>query len=393
MTVETVEMNEWVRLLKTLAVAVCGLLIFCGAPVWAQGDAPAPDGVPSPVTDTALVLDSEAPTNKVNIESDIPDVTAAAAETRSSSSSGNGTTFLLIVVLGLFGFYLYNNQSTNERISRLEAALKGGAGSTRERDELVPFSWNSVLRSLEGGFPVLPGLVLPKPCLFLIGLEKPADAGSQDLAERRMQVTANMVRTVLRDPEMLVLAVLRHLGSCDLGRAILSQEGEHRWSDMTDDERQAMLRRCGKTLDRYEKSLYCLNDLVLTSTQLYRTCQELLSNGDLGAIILDDIAVLVPDEHFSEKEEQKSLLQREVCEALRLLAVRCHVPVCVIAEVGSDTWNELIRCEVCEAVTRLDWRDGQVRAAFTIGGEREAEKVWTYVAGIGTMVPASREEA
>ena len=371
---------------KVLVLVLAGLLWLSGGMLAEAQDSPEPQGVaPAPATgeSDSLTLYREAPSDE-NESTDIPEVSDDAPVAR-TSGGGSGTTFLLVVMLALFGLYLYNNQGLNARISRLEAALRGGAGRTRERDELVPFSWNSVLRSLEGGFAVLPGLVLPKPCVMLIGVEAEGKENNAAVVGRLRILAANVVRSVLQDPELAVLAVMRHVGSCELGNQLLTMLGSRPWQELSEADRQNLLRSHGKELEHYEKTLYCLNDLVLTPTQLYQTCQELLVSGDLGAILLDDLSVLVPDEHLSQDNENAAEMRRDICEALRLLAVRCHVPICVLTGVGSTTWETLNAYHTPGAMAKVTFTNSGVRAEFTQASGVSAGKQWQYDETTGAM--------
>ncbi len=374
---------------KSLVLSIVCLCLVWGSalsPALAQ-DGPVPDGVaPAPVTDGSLTLDSEGGNGSNMLSSDIPEIYEDSSASRSSGDFSSNTAFLLVVMLALFGLYLYNNQSLLARINRLEAALRGGAGRVRERDELVPFSWNSVLKSIEGGFAVMPGLNLPKPCLFLVGIENEDNQDRFSFAEQERVLVANMVHTVVQDPELMVLAVLRQVGSTDIGSQLLAFLGDRPWQELDEAERQHLLRQQGKRLDHMEKTLYCLNDLVLTPTQLYQTCQELLNAGELGLVLLDSFEVLVPDEHLSESNDNEAEWRGELCEALRLLAVRCHVPVCVVTEYGSVTWRELQQRQIPGAVARMTFGEDSVRARFTLDDGAEAEKVWKYKANTGEML-------
>src|SRR5690606_32957226 len=150
-------------------------------------------------------------------------------------------------------------------------------------DDLVPFSWDAVIRSLESGLPFLGGVRLPRPGLVLVGV-RPADL--------RPAVLANLARTVLEDPELVAVAVTRSLGQEELGRRLLSLEAGRDWSTLGAAEREEVVKRLGKTMERYERSLYCMSDLVLTPRQLFDTCQELLAEGEHGAGLLVWLAEL-----------------------------------------------------------------------------------------------------
>ena len=371
-------------------VAILAVLLSCwwSGRAWAQEGAGGSEGMPNPVTDTSLTLDSEAPTGATHISSDVPDVSENSTDIRIVSGGGN-TTFLLVVILALFGLYLYNNQSLTRRIGRLEEALRGRAELGRERDELVPFSWNSVLRSLEGGFDLLPGLVVPQPCVLLLGNEKSEQVDSH---KQRLTLITNLLRTVFQDPELVAITALHHLGSSELGHQLLSQLGEKSWENLDDNARRELLHSKGQELDHISKSLFCLNDLVLTPVQLFQTCQNVLRGSDLGVVGLDDLDVLVPSEQLSAADLDPSEQQREICDSLRLLAARCHVPVCVITDVDSATWNFLLDEGIPGAVAKLQWSDGQVRSAFVdMNGERWAQKVWTYDSQRGLLSPRQAE--
>ncbi len=379
-------MFAYVKSLMLLIICLC--LIWGGAfsPALAQ-DGPTPDGVaPAPVTDGSLTLDNEGGKESSVISSDIPEVYEETSVTHNVESFTSNTTFLLVVLLALFGFYLYNNQSLVARINRLEAALRGGAGRVRERDELVPFSWNSVLKSIEGGFIVMPGLSLPKPSLFLVGIENEGNQDKFSFVECERVLVANMVNTVVQDPELTVLTVLRQVGSTDIGSQLLAILGDRPWQDLDETERQHLLSKHGKRLEHMEKSLYCLNDLVLTPTQLYQTCQELLNGGELGMVLLDSFDVLIPDEHLSADNDNEEEWRSEISEFLRLLAVRCHVPVCVVTEYDSATWRELLQRQIPGAVARMTFGEDSVRARFTLDDGVGAEKVWKYKADTGEML-------
>lgn len=242
--------------------------------------------------------------------------------TSTSTGAGGSMAFFLVVVLCLFGYHLFTNYSLNARIDRLEELVRrGGLRGSPERADLVPFSWDTVLRSLDAGLPFLPGVKLPRPGLVLIGVRS---------AEATAPLLARIAREVLQDPELVVVAATRSLGAEELGRRLLSLEAGQDWRTLGREQRDELLRKSSRDLDRYERSLYCMTDLVLSPAQLFETCQELLRDGELGAVLLDGLEVLVPE----EDEGLPELLDR-----LRTLAVRCHVPVHILVPVGSAAWT------------------------------------------------------
>lgn len=242
--------------------------------------------------------------------------------TATSTGTGGSMAFFLVVVLCLFGYHLFTNYSLNARIDRLEELVRrGGLRGSPERADLVPFSWDTVLRSLESGLPFLPGVKLPRPGLVLIGVRS---------AETTPLLLAHISREVMQDPELVVVAATRSLGAEELGRRLLSLEAGQDWRTLGSEQRAELLRRSSRDLERYEKSLYCMTDLVLSPAQLFETCQDLLREGELGAVLLDGLEVLAAE----EGEGLPELLDR-----LRTLAVRCHVPVHLVVPVGSAAWT------------------------------------------------------
>ncbi len=350
------------------------------SPALAQDRNTSQNGVAAPPPNAIQQLDSEGGLGNTSMP-------VSATESRTlpaTNTTDHSTTFLLIVMIALFGLYLYSNNSTNSRLNRLEASLRGGAGYRRERAELVPFSWDAVLHSLNGGFSLLPGLVLPSPCLFLLGIEN-----KENIAEYRQQLVANLVNTVLQDPEFMTIAVLRHMGSTELGHQLLSQIGGSNWDEMDDSQRQEMLRHCGKDLEHIEKSLYCLSDLVLTPDQLYQTCQEVLETGDLGAVIIDDLAAIVPDEYLSTANDGEANRHFDTAEFLRLLSSRCHTPLCLVTEIDSPTWTYLCDRDAIGALARLRWSEGEVTAKFSTDSNTWVTKTWQVNSSTGTMISNS----
>jgi len=309
--------GRWVGRVLLLALLI-GLLL--PAPLLAQGDGGGQEsglrgGATMPGGGTAAAGASAPPWSaRGAYEQVIPN--------RSGGASGTGlVAFFLVVVLGLFGFHLFTSHGLNARLDRLEEVVRRNGGDLRERDRLVPFSWDAVLRNLEGGLPYLPGALLPRPGLVLTGVAGP---------DLQPAVLTNLAHGVLQDPELLALAVTRCLGPDEMGRRLLSLESGRDWRTLGPDERRSVLQGTARNLQRYERSLYCMTDLVLSPRQLFDTCQDLLKDGELGAVLLDGLDVLVSEEEGTFGE---------LLEHLRLLAARCHVPVHLVVPVGSPLWE------------------------------------------------------
>ncbi len=242
---------------------------------------------------------------------------------RGSESSGTGTgtvAFFLVVVLCLFGFHLFTSHGLNSRIDRLERMARKASGS-REGDELVPFSWDAVLRNLEGGAPFLPGVTLPRPGVVLVGVSQP---------ELIPILLANLSHCVLQDPELAVLAVTRSLGADELGRRLLSLETGRDWRTLGPEARRSLLQGTARGLQRYERSLFCMTDLAVSPRQLFEACQDLRKEAEMGAVLLDDPGVLVGEPDLPEIG---------ILDHLRLLAARCHVPVYLVVPLDSPAWQ------------------------------------------------------
>lgn len=349
----------------TLFVFVCvALWLACaglGKPCFAQQ--PSQGGQPGGAAMAPSGDNSKMP--MLNAAKGAPDSEPPARGATTNAGRGGMTSlvFCLAVALWLFGYFLFTNYGINNRIRRLEEAVRNGVGGTRERDELVPFSWNSVLRSLTDGFVLLPGLRLRRPGLVLLGV----DGG----VELRGNVVSNVAYNVMQDPELVVLCVTHEFGVDDVGRRILSIEAGSDWRKLEHREREDALQKCNHKLECYERSLYCMSDLVLTPRQLYNTCQEVLKDGDIGAIITDGLDVFVG-------EEDDSL--EVLLEQLRLVAARCHVPVCVVVPEDSDTWNKLSYREIWSAVAslRADQDSSVLRGDFSVFPGALPEVSWLY---------------
>ena len=90
---------------------------------------------------------------------------------RASEASGTGTVaFFLVVVLCLFGFHLFTSHGLNSRIDRLEQLARKASGA-RGGDELVPFSWDAVLRTLREAPPSCQGFSCLGPVWSWWGLQ------------------------------------------------------------------------------------------------------------------------------------------------------------------------------------------------------------------------------
>ncbi len=304
------------RALALLLALLAG--VFLSSPAWAQGGA----GGPEPGLRGGATMPGGGNAPPASVQGSGVGGEEQVIPNRPSGSSSTGVVaFFLVVVLCLFGFHLFTSHGLNMRLDRLEEVVRQSGGELRERDQLVPFSWDAVLRTLEGGVPFFPGVSLPRPGLVLTGVATP---GLQTV------VLANLARNVLQDPELLALLVTRSLGPDELGRRLLSLESGKDWRALGPEERRSMLQGTARDLQRYERSLYCMTDLVLTPRQLFDTCQDLLKDGELGAVLLDGLEVLVPGE-----EGQAG----DLLDHLRLLAARCHVPVHLVVSVGSPLWQ------------------------------------------------------
>lgn len=326
-----------------LSLLLLAFLVLALAP-GALAQAPPPSDGSSGLRDGATMPGGGDPPAADGPASMPAEASAAQAQGRSGASN---TAFFLFVALGLFGFHLFTTHGVNARIDRLEELLRRSGLGSRERDELVPFSWDAVLRSLEAGHPFLPGLSLSRPGLVLVGVASP---------DLEPLVLVNVARTVLADPELVVLAVTRRLGPDELGRRLLSVESGRDWRTLGSQERQALLQGTARELQRYERSLFCMSDLVLTPRQLSETCQELVKEGELGAILLDGLEVLAPEE---------DLPLGDLLDHLRLLAARCHVPVHLVVPTSSPVWEARRESGGFLAVAEVQPpADGAVRVLF-----------------------------
>lgn len=319
------------RALRILLLVLLALLVLAPG-VRAQQP---PDGAPPPPSGA----DGPLPA----MPGDVPD--EATRTSSSAQGSGSGAlAFFLVVVLGLFGYHLLSNHALNARIDRLEELVRrGGLGGSRK--DLVPFHWDTVLRCLEGGLPFLPGASLPRPGLVLLGA--PSEALARDLL-------ANLARTVLQDPELVVLAATRRMGPDELGRRLLSLEAGRDWRTLGAQEREALVRGSARDLERYERSLYCMTDLALTPQALFAACQDLLVEGEVGAVLLDGEDVLAPEGDRLDRLDR-----------LRLLAARCHLAVYLVVTLDSQAWKAREREGLFTAVAELSPpAGGKARLAF-----------------------------
>jgi hypothetical protein len=109
-------------------------------------------------------------------------------------------------------------------------------------------------------------------------------------------------------------------------------------------------------LQRYERSLFCTTDLALAPHQLYEACQDLRKEAELGAILLDDPGMLVGD------PDQPDV---SILDYLRLLAVRCHVPIHLVVTLDSPVWQARENSELFLVVAEVKpVVEGQVRICF-----------------------------
>lgn len=339
---------KWLRLLEGRQVRNWGLglvsalllvvvLLFAGAgPSWSEEY---PSSVGGNNSDSELVADPGEPGGPISegtvvegTETSSADGSAGVGTTAVSAQSGRGMiVFFLVVMLCLFGYYLFTNYGINARIDRLEELLRRHGLANRYRDELVPFSWNAVLRSLEGGLPVLPDLLLPRSGVVMLGVGNQSLKTSSGHQNQLSQlVIANIAHSVLDSPELMVLTITRGLGGDELGRMLLSMQAGNDWRDLDDVKRQALLNEHSSDLERFEKSLFYLSDLVITMPQLFNSCQELLKDGELGAVIIDNLDVFIGDEPMTSAE---------ILEQLAILASRCHVPIILVVSENSPEFK------------------------------------------------------
>ncbi len=380
-------------IISAVLALIIAAVFFCvvGAlPVFAEPSDPSeppaplamPGGAPPDSEPEASLMDVSKRNDSKTSESDSSGSSSQSSSETSSSGkvssnyrTGSSTAFFLVVVLCAFGYFLFSNYEINARIDKLsdQARLRN---EERDIDELVPFSWNSVLRNLEGGLEVLPNLRIARPGLVLIGASSGNNSGLTP-KETIKVLEVNCAGTILADPELSVIVASSFFGADELGRSILSLEAGRDWRKLTNEERESVLRRHSRSLERYERSLFCLSELYVSTSELFSYCRELLKECDIGAIVIDNLSLFNSD----GCEENPDVLER-----LRLIAVRCHVPIIIIIDADSDSWKTYAESGLMTASGVISADEGNYfTAEFTKFPGVPAVKSWTYSAESGKL--------
>lgn len=346
------------------------------APIAMPGGAPSDSSAPeASLLDPTKRNDANASSDSSSSFYDSSSETSSSGKISSNYRTGSSTAFFLVVVLCAFGYFLFSNYEINARIDKL-AEQVNLHNEERDVDKLVPFSWNSVLRNLEGGIEILPNLRIARPGLVLLGA-KSEDNSGLSVKEVIKALEVNCAGTVLYDPELSVIVASDFFVSDELGRSILSLEAGRDWRNLTNEERENVLRRHSRSLERYERSLFCLNELTVSPSKLFSCCRELLKECDIGAIVLDNLTLFSND----EGEEQADLLER-----LRLIAVRCHVPIMIIMDAETDAWKNIAESDYITACGIITAHAGNCfTAEFTKFPGAISECSWMYSAECGKL--------
>lgn len=309
-------------------------LFFAGGAAWGQfpkpqgggpGMTPPPQGQGQPMAAPGQPQTAQGQPLTTLPSAQRSETAAPGAVATGAPAPSNATLiFFLVVFLCLFGYHLFTSYNLNSRLDRLEERLaRHGSSRPLEPKDLLSFSWEGILEERARKPSLLAGdLLKVKPGLVLLGLP-----GCALLTA----VCANAAKHLLDEDDAAILVVTRTVGGVELGRALLSLESGKSWASLDTALREKAVKEMAGAIARYEGSLFHLTELAATTGQLYEFCLKALEEKDLRAIVLEEDA-LVRDEGESVDD---------FLETLRLIALRCHVPlvVCAFPKDESSLWH------------------------------------------------------
>ena len=219
---------------------------------------------------------------------------------------------ILAVLLCLCGYLALSHRAMRVRLAEISDSV-GEQGPTRSR--LSFFSWD--LMEIEEGLPVLgEGLFIRRCGVYLMG------APDRSLLET---LEANIIFQLLSLEDLAVIFVSRRTGPQQLGRRLLSLENGGTWEGLNAHERRRAWGRMRRELQRYESSLYLLQEFTWGPESLLEACEQVSRSHDVGAILVDD----------SDIGSGSDADVTEFLERLRLIANRYGAPIFLLMPMQS----------------------------------------------------------
>lgn len=220
---------------------------------------------------------------------------------------------ILAVLLCLCGYLAISHRAMRARLAEISDALDE-AGPVGGR--LAPFSWD--LMEIEEGLPLLgEGLTIRRCGVYLVGTP------DRSLLET---LEANIIYQLLSVEDLALIFVSRRTGPQQLGRRLLSLENGGTWEELNAHERRRAWGRMRRELQRYESSLYMLQEFTWGPESLLEACEQVRRSQDVGAILVDD----------SEIGSGSDAEVTEFLERLRLIANRYGAPIFLLMPMQSS---------------------------------------------------------
>lgn len=217
--------------------------------------------------------------------------------------------FFLVAFLCLFGYLIYHNHTLAARLDALDrASAQDDAGTAPQ-----PLGFDELVDS--GGAMTLFGgsARIDRSGLYLL---------STDDEKRLTTVVATVMRDVLAARAGSVLYVSQRAGADEIAAALMALEAGVPWESLSQSDQARRRRGLRTDLERYESGVHAFDALDWTPDGLFSGARRLKEEGRPVS------ALLVDDPGLSLLHEARRV---ETVERLRLLSVKCAVPVFVMS--------------------------------------------------------------
>jgi hypothetical protein len=242
-------------------------------------------------------------------------VAYAQSTEAATESARNAPLFTLIAFLCLFGYLIFNNHLIN---SRLQQMSRGVSTEAEPTGAAAPFAWDDIGDDAAAVPLFGERVTISRSGLYLV-------ASSDD--SLLTTLAANMIYQALAVEDVTLLYVSQRMARDELGRSLLSLEAGASWEQMAAAQRSRTRRKLQAELEKYETNLFALEEMDWTPDRLFAAWQQLKGAGQSVA------AILVDDPSLVRLPEARHV---EIFDRLRLLSVKCGVPVFVLASTAAS---------------------------------------------------------
>jgi hypothetical protein len=280
------------------------------------------------------------------------------------------------VTLCLFGYHLFSTYTMNARIDRLEEILRSDSrGRTPTREDLLSFSWEGILDDMDRNQSLLPGDVLKiAPGVALIAIPD---------YSLFLTISANFLRHCIRDDAAGALFLSPTFGEREIGRALLTLESGKDWGALPVEEREKIADSMADAVGAYEERLFQQTGMKSTPHQVYEFCLGILEREDLRLVVGEEGALYEPDRDTPGG----------IAEMLRIIALRCSLPIVIFAFTGDERslWHarESLASEI-SLLARVEAGDGKISVRVEKSPFQEKDSTLTLERPSGALVSASQ---